>query len=123
MAVSFSSLIVSARRPQQETPFTPSVPLNAPATRFAALFRQFLLGGALLAKPHIPRIAGGELSEIDQTSVRGLIDCLGITSKGITLDDAQTEAFICGLTQKVALIQGPPGARLALSFVSSPRSN
>ena len=78
---------------------------------------RFLLGGTLLAKPHILRIADGELSEIDQTSVGGLINRLGMTSEGITLDDAQTEAFVYGLTQKVALIQGPPGTRLNPSFV------
>ena len=78
---------------------------------------RFLLGGALLVKPHMPRIPDGKLSEIDRTSVRGLINRLGITSKGIMLDNAQTEAFICGLTQKVALIQGPPGIRLISFFV------
>ena len=73
---------------------------------------RFLLGGALLLKPHRPHTAEGELSDTDQESVDILIRNLELTSNatgGITLDNAQTKAFMCGLTQKVALIQGPPG--------------
>jgi len=74
----------------------------------------FLLDGTLLAKPHRPRAAPGDLSDIDQEDVSDFIRDLP-TSLGaqnpIALDDAQMRAFICGLTQKVALIQGPPGIR------------
>ena len=65
---------------------------------------RFLLGGSLFVKPHRPRVAEGELSDIGPESVHDLG-----TTAGVSLDNAQTEAFICGLTQKVALIQGPPG--------------
>ena len=74
----------------------------------------FFLDGALLAKPHRPRAAPGDLSDIDQEDVSDFIRDLPTstdTQNPITLDDAQMKAFICGLTQKVALIQGPPGTR------------
>jgi len=81
---------------------------------------RFLLNGTLLVKPHRPRAAAGELSDIDQEYVPELIQNLGMTTntkKTVTLDGAQTEAFLCGLTQKVALIQGPPG----IHFLVFPR--
>ena len=76
----------------------------------------FVLDGTLLAKPHRSRAAPGDLSDIDQEDVSDLIRDLRTSSDpqtSITLDDAQMRAFICGLTQKVALIQGPPGIHFA----------
>ena len=73
---------------------------------------KFLLDGALFVKPHSPRAASSDLSNIDQERVSALLPKLQTAAgfrKPITLDDAQMKAFICGLTQKVALIQGPPG--------------
>ena len=73
---------------------------------------RFLLDGALFVKPHNPRAASSDLSDIDQERVSALLPNLQTAAgfrKPITLDDAQMKAFICGLTQKVALIQGPPG--------------
>jgi len=79
---------------------------------------RFLLDGTLLAKPHGPRAATGDLSDTDQENVTDLLQNLQVTAstkKTLTLDDAQTEAFICGLTQKVALIQGPPGIHFPIT--------
>jgi len=72
----------------------------------------FLLDGTLLVKPHIPRAAPGDLSDVNQEDVSNFIRDLPTSTDAqtpITLDDAQMRAFNCGLTQKVALIQGPPG--------------
>ena len=55
-----------------------------------------------------------------QEYVRDLVDKLERTThtnNPIAFDSAQTEAFICGLTQKVALIQGPPGGGIDMLLV------
>ena len=73
---------------------------------------RFFFDGTLLVKPHRPRAAPSNLADIDQGDVSIMIQNLSsatATQRHIMLDDAQTKAFICGLTQKVALIQGPPG--------------
>ena len=73
---------------------------------------RFLLDGSLLIKPHRPRAAPGDLSDVDQEDASDFVHNLRTSldpRAPITLDDAQMRAFICGLTQKVALIQGPPG--------------
>ncbi|KAF9647223.1 hypothetical protein BDM02DRAFT_3188145 [Thelephora ganbajun] len=73
---------------------------------------RFLRSGTLLEKPHRPQTSVGELSGTDQGSIPDLIRKLEMTTnskKNITLDNAQMDAFTCGLTQKVALVQGPPG--------------
>ena len=74
----------------------------------------FFLDGALLVKPHRSLAAPGNLSDMDQEDVSDFIHDLPTSTDSqnpITLDDAQMRAFMCGLTQKVALIQGPPGTR------------
>ena len=79
---------------------------------------RFLRDGTLLSKPHKPRATSGDLSDIGHESIPGLIRNLRMTAdinKPVTLDNAQTEAFICGLTQKVALIQGPPGIHFPIA--------
>ena len=78
---------------------------------------RFFHGGTLLVKPHRPLATGGRLSDIDQETIHDLVHDLGTTA-GVSLDNAQTEAFICGLTQKVALIQGPPGIYSPFSLAS-----
>ena len=91
----------------------------------AMRFVRFLRSGALLVKPHRPRAADGELSDIDRVSLLSLIHGLDRTPGaigGIMLDVAQTEALIWGLTQKVALIQGPPGICLFTPSVPPHRS-
>jgi len=69
----------------------------------------FFLDGTLLVRPHTSRAIRGDFSDIGPGSVPDLIRGLAGIRTPITLDDAQTAAFVCGLTQKVALIQGPPG--------------
>ena len=110
----------------QRFPIVSLAQINTPLFAYEPVLRslqdtrriRFLLDGALLLKPHRPLTAEGELSDTDQESAHDLIRNLAVTSssmKRITLDNAQTEAFICGLTQKVALIQGPPGTRLTFA--------
>jgi hypothetical protein len=71
---------------------------------------QFLLDGTLLVKPHRSRAAPGDLPDICQGDTSALLRGLQTRSqKPIALDNAQKKAFISGLTQKVSLIQGPPG--------------
>ena len=92
---------------------------------------RFLLDGTLLVKPHKPSAAPGDLSDIGRESTSDLLCKLRMAAgsqKQVALDEAQMEAFVCGLTQKVALIQGPPGNRfvrlceghLNLSVVQGP---
>ena len=79
-----------------------------------------LLNGTLPVKPHGPQAAPGELSNIDQEDVSDFIRNLPTPAdlrNPITLDDAQKRAFTSGLTQKVALIQGPPGIHFPQSHV------
>jgi hypothetical protein len=95
------------------------VQINTPLFAYEPVLRglqmmrpsRFLFDGILLAKPHRSRSAPGDLSDINQESVPDLVGKLTATGtrKPVTLDDAQMEAFFCGLTQEVALIQGPPG--------------
>jgi hypothetical protein len=103
------------------------VQINTPLFAYEPILRglqamrpiEFLRDGALLSKPHKPQTADGTFSDIDQVSIHKLVHKLEMTSnstKKITLDNAQAEALIWGLTQKVALIQGPPGIHLPLSF-------
>ena len=118
----------------QRFPIVSLAQINTPLFAYEPVLRslqdiqpvRFLLGGALLLKPHRPQTAEGELSDTDQESVHDLIRDLEITSNamgGITLDNAQTKAFVYGLTQKVALIQGPPGTRFPLIPSEFPESN
>lgn len=104
----------------RQCPSVSLVQLNTPLFAYEPVLRglrmmrpiKFMLDGTLLFKPHRPRAAPGDLSDMDLESVPDLIRNLRPATgarKTITLDDAQTKAFICGLTQKVALIQGPPG--------------
>ena len=100
-------------------PLVSLVQINTPLFAYEPVLRslqamrpsRFLFDGTLLVKPHRPRAAPGDLSDIDQWRVPDLVRNLTATDiqKPITLDNAQREAFLCGLTQKVALIQGPPG--------------
>ena len=94
--------------------------LNTPLFAYEPILRslqamepsRFLLDSTLLVKPHRPRATSGNLSDIDQETISDLLCRLPTTTgsqRQITLDNAQMEAFVCGLTQKVALIQGPPG--------------
>ena len=104
----------------QRCPSVSLVQLNVPLFAYEPVLRslqvmqpiRFLHDGTLLVKPHRPRAAPSDLSDIGQADVSALIyDLLPPTGtqNPSTLDDAQTKAFTCGLTQKVALIQGPPG--------------
>ena len=81
----------------------------------------FFLDGTLFTKPHTPRAVQGDLSNIGSGLASGLINGLVGIRNPITLDDAQTEAFVCGLTQKVALIQGPPGICFFYNYFRSSR--
>jgi len=98
------------------------VQINTPLFAYEPVLRslqamiptEFLLDGTLLVKPHRTWAAPGNLSDTEEEDVPALIRDLppvGSTQKPIILDDQQTKAFICGLTQKAALIQGPPGIR------------
>ena len=118
----------------QRLPIVSLAQINTPLFAYEPVLRSLqdmksiplLLGGTLLTKQHKPQAAERKLSDIDQEFVHDLIRDLETTSnatKGIALDNAQTEAFICGLTQKVALIQGPPGTRFTLPLQSSPEFN
>jgi hypothetical protein len=112
--------IKNALHQLRRCPLVSLVQLNTPLFAYEPVLRslqamrptQFLYDGTLLVKPHRPRAAPGDLSDIDQGDVSDLISNIPPTAGAqnpITLDDAQMEAFVCGLTQKVALIQGPPG--------------
>ena len=103
-------------------PLVSLVQINTPLFAYEPVLRglqamrptQFLLDGTLLVKPHTPQAVWSGLSDIEEEHISDLIRALSPatgTQKPIALDDAQTKAFICGLTQKVALIQGPPGIR------------
>ena len=111
----------------RQYPLVSLVQLNAPLFAYepvlrslqAMRFTQFLRDGTLLVKPHRPSAAPGDLSDIDQVDVSALLYNLPLatgTRDPIALDDAQMKAFICGLTQKVALIQGPPGIHFPQLF-------
>ncbi|KAF9791979.1 P-loop containing nucleoside triphosphate hydrolase protein [Thelephora terrestris] len=122
IAVQFGdrSVAKSALHKLQRRPLVSLAQINTPLFAYEPVLRslremrlvRFLRGGTLLVKPHEPQDAEGELSGVDQETIHGCIRDLEETSDTttkITLDNAQTEAFVCGLTQKVALIQGPPG--------------
>jgi len=62
-------------------------------------------GNLLPPPPGIPRSIVTSLQMHQRTDLQGLLQ----TTKPVILDRAQTSALLSGLTQRLSLIQGPPG--------------
>ena len=129
-----SAVVKDALHQLQRCPLVSLAQISTPLFAYEPILRglqamrptRFLLDGTLLSKPHEPRVASGDLSDIGPGSIPYLMRNLQTTmdtKKTITLDTAQSEAFVCGLAQKVALIQGPPGIGFSIAPRGSLRLN
>ena len=80
--------------------------------------RELLFWDEALA-PHAPKVMPQAIISALKRDPNQDLQSLIKTPKSITLDESQRVSFLSGLTQRVSLIQGPPGTCDRWSYLSS----